>query len=441
MKRIVVLLFAFLFVITFTSSFSIALSSSGEITWARYSGNPLDLGLDRVVEPWVIYDGLMFKMWYTGITDHSGIYYATSLDGVNWTPYGMVLDIGESGSWEGLAVGRPVVLFDGVIYKMWYMGYDGFAHRIGYATSMDGINWIKCEANPVLVPGGNGGWDDWSLGEFTVTFDGALYRMWYNGQAYMYVTLKIGVATSPDGISWTKYAHNPVLVPGSSGWDSYHIYTGPVIKKESSYLMWYSGQQSSTVRVGLATSPDGFSWTKQSGNPVLDVGPPETWDSAYIFAMSVVKKADRLLMWYWGASDHTGGTERIGLATSHAIAEVDIDPDTLNLKSHGEWISCYIELPEDYSVENIEVSTILLNDTIGVDSEAPTQIGDYDSDGTEDLMVKFDRAEIIEWLGTGDYGEDTEKSVEVTLTITGEVMGVEPSPFEGSDSVKVLLKG
>jgi len=122
-------------------------------------------------------------------------------------------------------------------------------------------------------------------------------------------------------------------------------------------------------------------------------------------------------------------------------ATIDIDPDTLNLKSHGEWISCYIELPEDYSVKNIEVSTILLNYSTSVDSEAPTQIGDYDSDGSEDLMVKFDRAEIIEWLGIGDYGEDTGKSVEVTLTITGEVMGVEPSPFEGSDSVEVLLKG
>lgn len=90
---------------------------------------------------------------------------------------------------------------------------------------------------------------------------------------------------------------------------------------EGSYEMWYSGQSyADNVRIGLATSPDGFSWTKHSGNPVLDVGPPGAWDSAYIYAMSVVKKADRLLMWYWGASDHAGGTERIGLATSHACS-------------------------------------------------------------------------------------------------------------------------
>lgn len=214
-KSIAIVFMAFLVGTIFTVCFETARSSNDGTNWIKHSENPLDLEPERTVESWVIYEPGIFKMWYTGI-DNLGIhriYFATSPDGVNWTPCGIVLDMGKSGSWEGLAVRRPVVLLDGIIYKMWYMGHDGVAHRIGYATSMDGINWTKYEANPVLVPGGNGGWDDGGLGEFTVTFDGALYRMWYNGQAYIHATLKIGVATSPDGISWTKYAHNPVLVP------------------------------------------------------------------------------------------------------------------------------------------------------------------------------------------------------------------------------------
>jgi len=121
-------------------------------------------------------------------------------------------------------------------------------------------------------------------------------------------------------------------------------------------------------------------------------------------------------------------------------ATVDIDPDTLNLKSNGQWISASIELPAifGYSVIDIDASTVKLNNTIPVDLGAPTEIGDYDSDSIPDLMVKFERAAVIEWLGTVDYGEDTEKSVEVTIAITGEVAG---TPFEGVDAVRVLLKG
>jgi len=118
-------------------------------------------------------------------------------------------------------------------------------------------------------------------------------------------------------------------------------------------------------------------------------------------------------------------------------ATINIDPDTLNLKSNGEWITAYIELPESYNVEDIGISTVMLNNTVSVDLDAPTQIGDYDLDGMADLMVKFDRASIIEWLGTMDYSEDTGKSYFEILTITGTVLDM---PFEGSDTIKVLHK-
>ncbi len=43
-----------------------------------------------------------------------------------------------------------------------------------------------------------------------------------------------------------------------------------------------------------------------------------------------------------------------------APANVQIEPDTLNLKNNGEWITAYIEFPEVYDVNNINVSTIRL---------------------------------------------------------------------------------
>lgn len=106
-------------------------------------------------------------------------------------------------------------------------------------------------------------------------------------------------------------------------------------------------------------------------------------------------------------------------------ASVDVKPDTLNLKRKGNVITAYIELPEGYSAADIDLDTLLLNGSIDA-MEHPTNIGDYDSDGIADLMVKFDRASVLDIL-------DLDNQVEIT--ISGEVSG---TPFEGSDVIRVI---
>ena len=64
-----------------------------------------------------------------------------------------VLAVGAAGSWDDDAVWGPAVLKEGSSYKMWYTGDDGAnPSRIGLATSTDGITWTKAAANPVLSP-------------------------------------------------------------------------------------------------------------------------------------------------------------------------------------------------------------------------------------------------------------------------------------------------
>jgi parallel beta-helix repeat protein len=119
-------------------------------------------------------------------------------------------------------------------------------------------------------------------------------------------------------------------------------------------------------------------------------------------------------------------------------ATIDFDPDTLNLKSAGQWVTVYMELPvgHGYDVSQIDVSSLKLNDTVSASSE-PTQIGDYDGDGITDFMVKFDRATVIQWLGAMDYSQDTGKSYTIKLTITGTVAGVK---FKATDTITILKK-
>jgi hypothetical protein len=108
---------------------------------------------------------------------------------------------------------------------------------------------------------------------------------------------------------------------------------------------------------------------------------------------------------------------------------IDFDPDTLNLKSNGEWITAYIELLEGYDVADIDVSTILLEDEIPAEAH-PTEIGDHDNDGIDDLMVKFGRSAVQEILDEGE---------EVEITVTGEL--TDGTQFEGSDTIRVIDNG
>ncbi len=110
-------------------------------------------------------------------------------------------------------------------------------------------------------------------------------------------------------------------------------------------------------------------------------------------------------------------------------ATVNINPDVLNLKSKGKWITCYIELDEGYDVTEIDIDTILLNSIVPAESK-PTMIKDFDGDGKSDLMIKFDRSTVEGILGPGE---------EIQITVKGEVTRIPfIIPFEGSDMIRVI---
>ncbi|MFX1445791.1 MAG: nitrous oxide reductase family maturation protein NosD, partial [Promethearchaeota archaeon] len=110
-------------------------------------------------------------------------------------------------------------------------------------------------------------------------------------------------------------------------------------------------------------------------------------------------------------------------------ATIDIDPDTLNLKSKGKFITAYIELQEGYDVCNIDISTVMIQESIPA-APSPTDIADYDDDGIPDLMVKFDRTSVQLSLSPGEA---------VEITIDGSL--IDGTYFSGTAYIRVIDKG
>jgi len=121
--------------------------------------------------------------------------------------------------------------------------------------------------------------------------------------------------------------------------------------------------------------------------------------------------------------------------TIHAgiSATVDINPDTLNLKSKGKWITAYIELPKPFDVRNIDIDTVVLGTEKGViraESDISygfvknPEIRDRDGNGLPELMVKFDRQALADIVSTGEQ----------LVKISGRIG---ETPFLGEHTIRV----
>lgn len=117
-------------------------------------------------------------------------------------------------------------------------------------------------------------------------------------------------------------------------------------------------------------------------------------------------------------------------------ALVDIDPETLNTKSKGKFITAYIELNDDSLLHNIDQVSIVFKDTQTIASalDSPSEFGDHDSDGTTDLMVKFSRQEVLDYLNSV-----SKINTPVTFTVEGKLVTGEV--FRGSSTVQVMTPG
>ena len=290
-----------------------------------------------VGSPTVDYDGTTYRMWFVGMSrtkdpripygfdERIGLF--TSTDGIGWKVANggrPVLDYGPEGAFDDCGIAHPFVLRVKDRFLMWYGGIDGRAgkdvgdgpahvrvEQVGLAISRDGIRWVRAnKGRPVMTVGKKGSIDSVQATGMHVIRRGTEFVMWYGAYNGKHT---IGLATSPDGIRWTKQNGGDSL-PGLAGPKQ----LGPSVHFDGSrYLMYYNTivdvpTGGSLWTMFAATSRDGIRWKPAlGGKPVLGPAPPDNFGSANgkkgnnhsVHPSKLIVIKDRLRIWY-GAEGH-----------------------------------------------------------------------------------------------------------------------------------------
>jgi len=290
-------------------------TSSGTAQWVKYSGNPVlspmpgEWDSNYVMSPRVIANSVSFSMWFDGGSPGiAAIGYANSTDGVTWKEYsGPVLLPGPQGAWDSGRVALGSIIWNGSLFLMWYGGSNTTTNSngaVGFATSKNGISWVKYSGNPVLQRSLFGLDHNLMATPYVIKLQ-LYYYMWYTARNTMYPqpnpSTRILAAISSDGIHWARIP-SPAMTPSlnPNAWDSGAVYSPSTIYDNANFGLWYSGTNQSymTPQIGFANSPDGYNWTPSTTGPILSAGAPGSWDSAGVEQPNVIDTQNNLLMYY-----------------------------------------------------------------------------------------------------------------------------------------------
>ena len=305
------------------------------------------LDSDNVDDPALAKIGSTYVMWYSGTPEDGGrsaIFRATSTDATTWTRSngGAPVLQGTAGAFDQDGVFGPDVVYDPADpvtpYRMWYSGRAGVFGAIGYATSADGVTWVKYPAfggypQPVLAHGPAGSADSFSAADPSVLKDGTTWKMWYTGDDSS--KKRIAYATSTDGITWAK--GGKVIAPEDDGVSAniaFGAFAPTVWKTASGYSMLLTGRKLVgggvfQTKIMDTSSADGIAW----GGPSPAINPSGSngnFDYSNLNAPEMLQDAGApspYKVYYSGNTIDANGNfhTRIGLATSndgHSFSKV-----------------------------------------------------------------------------------------------------------------------
>jgi len=242
---------------------------------------------------------------------------ALSDDGESWTKTGQpLLPLGTRDDFHA----TPALLRDpaGNLLKpggLWHMVFCGNRDDdVEHATSRDGLTWEKDPRSPIfkkayapnLVQAGD---------ELRMYY---IHKPRLpDGKAGPW---EVHLATGKDFHLLKPHPSNPMLTV-SQPWEKGALFYPYVLRENETWVMLYGAYwenhptSKSATAIGIATSRDGVHWTKSAANPALTPTPGSSYDSIYTSSQAVLRDGDGYKLYYGCRVDMVHKYFAIGLAT------------------------------------------------------------------------------------------------------------------------------
>jgi hypothetical protein len=250
-------------------------------------------------------DASQLFIWYCG-TPRGGlpgkIYRSTAAvsDPFTWSA-GVEVFSRSAELWENLGNRLDCILYESGTYYMYYSGKTaGGLSNIGLATSLDGITWTRQNGgNPILTPTA----PDISVSQAAVLHEGSNWYMYYSHATATAQLPDIKLATSSDGISWTQ----PGTVAWAKGADGDYdqdIKEWQQIQKiGGKYVLITSCAKNSVWTLVMASSdtPEG-PFTKLATPILSGTGVDADWDSDHVATGAMFWIGGKWYLFYQGST-------------------------------------------------------------------------------------------------------------------------------------------
>jgi predicted GH43/DUF377 family glycosyl hydrolase len=151
-------------------------------------------------------------------------------------------------------VSSPTVIKENKIWKMWYISGLGWKksdnkliipYNVRYAESLDGINWKRNREFCMNFKDSG----QTRIGRVSILKEDKKYKIWYSHAGKSY---RIGYAESLDGMNWERKDELTGIDVSKTGWDSEMIEYSCVFKHKEKKYMLYNGNNYGKTGIGLA---------------------------------------------------------------------------------------------------------------------------------------------------------------------------------------------
>jgi hypothetical protein len=167
--------------VPYQNSIGLAVRDDDGITFSRVFEGPIVARSAAdpyfTTTPFVLKEGSLWRMWYSSCTGWLSVQgkpepvyeikYAESADGAEWQPANRTCIEPRNGEEANT---RPWVILGSGVYRMWYCFRESLdyrtdkrhSYRIGYAESVDGLNWERKD-DEAGIDRSESGWDSFMI--------------------------------------------------------------------------------------------------------------------------------------------------------------------------------------------------------------------------------------------------------------------------------------